>query len=580
MESVNTAKSYLAIEKFALNMGEGASKQSFNVSPGDVLQFDGVNVIVGGMKGPAPTLRTVISFGWIQEIIPGTSQKSAAKGPKAALQIPQQKAPTAHSSQPSEAQQTTRRTISTEEYGKEVGSVRGQRPSESTSTVTSSTTEPSRRTRSVVSEEEKSVSAVRAMTGAASPGKAESLGLMNKVAASAQKEPSAPAQYVQPQTRQRRSVVEDDAVGVDTGRLRRATATQNDTEISGNNNAGQTDEELSPATSAATAKKGRGATALAGSADRRQVVSDQQSVDMVIRSRRATPTQFMDDMTTVSNVQASSDPAALNKDVPIIDGVVASTRKIREHSSESGFTSKVTVGSSGDMVVPKATTSSTDTAVIMGKTASVSASDSSIYDPSNYLGLGTKKDTNVFQPIVANSVPSQAKKAATKPIAAKPAPAAGVKALETSADLDMDFGDEDTTNKGVPMVHDHKGNLVPARKASINRAVLPDEDIVEDDFSSLNDGAENDAPSQSSTSVGDDVVVGTDFLDTLTMGGVPWAKMPHTAKIQYIAGKRVGKRMVGGCNNLSILKLIKEQKGLPPSVLQAAVQRLGELKVR
>lgn len=578
MESLNPNKAYVVKEKFALNMGEGSTRQSFNVSVGDILYFDGINVTVGGLKGPAASLKTVISLGWLVEVKNPAAAKASAKAApaKAALQPPPYLAPTAAASQGISPEQRSRRTVSAEEYGKEVSAVRGNKPSDNSNTVMSSTSESARKGRSLVSEEEKSVSAVRAVTGAASPGKAEALGLTKKASAPAAEKP---VNYIQPGGRQKREVVTDDSQQVDTGRSSRATVAQSTVEINASNSAGEQDIELAPATT--LAKKGKGATSRA-SVSGREITSDQQEVGAVISTRRATAAQNSADMTKVSDAEAKSEPPPM-RTASISDGegqVVAGTRKIREQPSEAGFTSKVSVGPSGDMVVPKATTSATDTAIIMGKTASVSSSDGDIYDPSNYLGLGKKSD--VFQPIVADAPVKKApvtKKIASAPKKEAPAPKVVAPAVEEQPVDDLVFDDGQEAPE-IPMVLDHNGKLVPARKDIKERVVLPDQDVQEEDYSDLNAGLEEQPTSAGAQVVPANEVVPKDYLETLVVGGFPWAKTPHTAKIQYILGKRVGKKTVGGCNNLSILKLIKEQKGLPPSVLQAADQRLEILKAK
>jgi hypothetical protein len=571
MESVNEAKTYIVREKFALNMGEGQSKHSQNVSVGDRLKFDGITVEVGGLRGPAATLRSAITMGWLVE------ETSATPTP-AAQAVPGQLPPTAQASQPAMAQHT-RRALATDDYSREVSSTRSSKPSDNPSTVVTSSTETTRRGRATISEEENSVRAVRASTGAASPGKAAELGLMGKVASEPAPQPVQQQQYMQPPSRSRRSVVTDDATAVETGRALRATAAVNNAEISSKSNAGSTDAELAPATSAPGVRK-KGSTSLSNDG----APVEHQAVQAVISTRRATSAvNTVDDISKVSEREANDYPQGRVAPMPEAQPVVASIRSARSSvTQEAGITSSVSVGAPGVMEVPTAKSSASDTGIIMAKTASVQSSDNSIYDPTNYLGLAGQQPGQVFKPVVASNVPSAAKKpiakqAATQPAAEVQAPVSSNPVTADAAEEEVvDFGTENTVNKDIPMVLDHNGKLVPARKASIARTEIPETDVKEEDYSHMNEGLQDNSPSKN-TKVGDNDVVPANFLDTFMLGGMLWAKVPHTAKIQFISGKRVGKKMVGGCNNLSILRLIKGQKGLQPSVLEAARERLEVL---
>ena len=583
MESINPAKSYLVKEKFALNLGEGANKRSFNVSPGDIIVFDGLNVIYGGIKGEAPSLRTVISFGWIQEIVEQAVQpagKSSAKKSAAQVIVPPPVPPAPKPVDPSWA--GSRRSVSSDEYGKEVKTVRGTAATENPATVVSSST-GSTRNRAIISEEEKSVKAVRAVSGAPTPARAAEMAKTASAQPQAQsaaqpQQEQRQVQYMQPPTRVKRVVVENDEQTVAFAGSRRATPTQYVNEVSARNGAGTTDEEFVSEEFARAGKKGRGATSRAASAAGSQAI-ESQAPAAVIKTRRASAAPIdggFVDMTKVSNadIQAiEKGPVVVSRPIESDEGVVvASTRNVKSYSSEAGFTSKVTVSGSGSMTVPKATTSSSGADVIMSKTASVSASDSSLYDPANYLGL---KSTGAegFSPI---GVATSAKTAST----AQPAQQAAPEAQEGQPS-DIEFGEEGTGAPEIPMVLDHNGKLVPAAKAPTRFQSVGDTDVKEEDYSHLNDeAAPAGEPAVGSTAVASNEVVAPDFLETMQVGGVPWSKLPYQAKIQYINGKRVGNRMVGGCNNLSILSLIIGQKGLPPSVVQAATQRLGALKSR
>lgn len=570
MESENPVKTYLVKEKFALNLGEGANKQSFNVAPGDELQFDGLNVVYKGIKGLATSLRTVITFGWIVEI---TSKETPAAKPsakKAAVVTPPP-TPPQPPKQVDPSYAGSRRTVSSDEYGKEVKNVRNASTIEPASTVVSSTAGATRRT--VISEEEKEVKAVRATSGAPTPARAAE---MAKTAAAAPAQAAAkPVQYMQPNSRVRRAVVQHDEEEVALAGSRRATPTQYTNEVLANNSAGATDEEIVSPEFANQGKKGRGATSRVASASQ---ATESQAPSMVIKSRRAAaaPINNSADMTKVSNADIlalEKGPVAMAPQVDSGEGVVvASTRSVRVHSSEAGMTASVTVSGSGTVSVPKAQSSSTDTGVIMSKTATVSSSDSSIYDPANYLGLAKRQDAG-FTPMGASKTASVAVEAPAAVVEEAPVAAA------EEEPLDLDFGDGTPVVAEPEMVLDHNGKLVPGRKAPTTFQSVSDEDVKEEDYSKLNEeAAPAGEPASSTTVIASNEVVPANFLETLIVGGLPWSKLPYQAKIQYINGKRVGNRMVGGCNNLSILKLISGQRGLPPSVTGAANERIAALK--
>lgn len=523
--AMNTSKTYEVRTRFSLNLGEGPKATSLNVAPGEKLQFDGATVTVRGISGVAPTLVAVIRLGWVREVASSTVEVGDAPELDAPAAVPAQstKVQDNHAQSGDLAAQAGRRTISSEEYGREVASSRiaraGQASANNSSVITSTTSAQQRR--AVVPHEAQ----VRT--------------------ASSTQAPAAPreVQYMQPATRARRSIEVQDHDEVTVGGRVRATSTQNSNLLTGNNDAGANDSEIGSASRSA-----RKATISRGPIEK-------QEVSGVIKGRRATPLQFADDMTKVSAMQASSDPAPIQTSS---DPVVGRVRKTDAITSSGGeMTASVTVSAQGEMTVPAVTFASSGPDIVIGKTASISAENDPLYDPANYLGLA--ESTIGEQP--AQVIESSSPEAGSKDVAPD----------------DLEFGDTTTLGASREML-DHEGKVV--KLATKGTTVLDDTDTAaaaEEDYTNLNDGVE--AGPANISSVTKDEVVPSNYLDTLKVGGMLWAKSPHTAKIAYILGKKGPKGYTGGCENASILLLIGAQAGLPKSVLDAVANRKKELKM-
>lgn len=366
--------------------------------------------------------------------------------------------------------------------------------------------------------------------------------------ASATQQPSAPreVQYMQPATRVRRQVEVQDSEEVSVGSGRsRATSTQSANLLTGSDSTGTSDAEVG--TASRSAKK---ATISKGPIEKQEVAG-------VIKGRRATPLNFADDMTKVSAMQASSDPSPIHSGE---DPLVGKVRKTAATTSNGGeVTVGVTVSSQGDMTVPVATTSASGPDIIMPKAAVISADNDPLYDPANYLGLADSAKAPPAARVVESS-----------------APEATIPGANTDSVDGLDFGEQNTLGAEREMV-DHEGKVVKiAAKAT---TVLDDADTAsasEEDYSNMNDGLE--AGTTGFAAPPSDEVVPSDYLDTLKVGGLLWAKSPHTAKIAFIKGKKTAKGYTGGCMNLSILRLIASQSGLPKSVTDSVAERLAELK--
>lgn len=512
MASAN--KTYEVRTRFSLNLGDGAKSLSLNVAPGEKLQFDGVTVSIRGVSGIAPTMVAVIRLGWVREV---ASDVSDTAGTESAKQEESPSSVFTPQSQPSaQATSTTRRTVSSEEYGREVQSSRiaraGQASSNNSSVITSSTSAQQRR--------------------AVVPHEAQV-----RVASSPQQATPREVQYIQPATRPRRAVEVYDHDEVQTGVARsRATSTQNANLLTGSDSTGVDDSEIG----------------LAGRSSRKSTISrgpiEKQEVSGVIKGRRATPLSFSDDMTKVSASQASSDPAPIHSGDDLVVGSVRKTEATTSNGGEMTITTQVSA--QGDLVVPVATTSPQGPDIIIGKVASVSSQEDDLYDPANYLGLADAAKQTPVTRVVESSSP------------------------EVSDQIE--FGTEGTLGAERTML-DHEGKEV--KVSSKGTTVLGDTDVAaaaEEDYSNLNDGLEK--SQQPINALPSDAVVPADYLDTLKVGGMLWAKSPHTAKIAYIKGKKSGKEYTGGCTNLSVLRLISAQSGLPKSVLDAASERIAELR--
>lgn len=514
MASAN--KTYEVRTRFSLNLGDGAKSLSLNVAPGEKLQFDGVTVSIRGVSGIAPTMVAVIRLGWVREVASDVSDTAGTESAKQEESPSSVFTPQSQPSTQATSTSTTRRTVSSEEYGREVQSSRiaraGQASSNNSSVITSSTSAQQRR--------------------AVVPHEAQV-----RVASSSQQATPREVQYIQPATRPRRAVEVYDHDEVQTGVARsRATSTQNANLLTGSDSTGVDDSEIG----------------LSGRSGRKSTISrgpvEKQEVSGVIKGRRATPLSFSDDMTKVSASQASSDPAPIHSGD---DMVVGSVRKTEATTSNGGeMTVTTQVSAQGDIVVPAATTSAQGPDIIISKVAAVTSPEDDLYDPANYLDLAEAPKQPPVTRIVESSSPETADQ--------------------------IEFGTEDTLGAERTML-DHEGKEV--KVTSKGTTVLGDTDAAaaaEEDYSNLNDGLEK--SQQPVDALPSDAVVPADYLDTLKVGGMLWAKSPHTAKIAYIKGKKSGKGYTGGCTNLSVLRLISAQSGLPKSVLDAAAERVAELR--
>jgi hypothetical protein len=530
---------YTVLTAFIINMGEASSKQSFKVSPGDVIEFDGMNVLFNGVTGPAPTLRAALREGWIS-LAPKTTKSKVSRRDASETGIfaqPQAKAGKAQVPNGLESfdieklgQKMPPATKVAHSSSPEVSvTTRAGKASANTASVQASSPTPTRGY-TVEKEEARSVASVRATSGAASPMKAE---LLKKASVEVQKtapvkaasKASVPAKkptslttaqtvsaFKAPERKRLSIVAGDDAEASQASRRADAAKFEERTLVDDASGAGKGEGEYvemrAKKSGSASAESSDPGVPNPASARIRLKKEEPQVVDAVYKGRRATPAVTDISASELLSATGKEEPKAIRKEASMqridTDGEgnrTFPTRAIKEGASDGIISSKVSV-SGNALKDPTVTFGGSSESIIMGKQASFVKSNDSIYDPDNALGL-------------------------------------------------------------------QSNDLIQKKAVSV---IGPDAaEPEEEDYSALNATDEDEAILAAALAPppppsADTTEVAPDYLDRLVVEGSTWDEAKFYTRVKYISK----------CTNLSILALISGTK-LQPSVRKVLEDRLAVL---
>jgi hypothetical protein len=604
----NPITSYQVHDGFMLNLGEASSRQSFKVIPGDIIKFDGVNVYYGGIKGAAPTLRGAIKEGWLTEVAV-SAKKSVSSAPsrapaKEGISLKKEAAPSRqatgkilleeediaekllgddvstriHSSVPTPvknvggpvAKSTSPSRMPTGKTATDVADLTqklepvakkfhssnphtgvtstddiaksptrsGKSSSNNNGSVQSTPQQTSTRGRTVIREESYSVSAIRAKTGAASPEKAVALGRIASVEAARASSPqSSRAAQNEPVLRSRRPAVvvqeesvssrrasqsssasktlldgTDEKLGVVDPHEVQTVRQTNELQRTGRVSSTSTATASRPVVASATRERdGNGGRSTRNKAGDQAKDAGDQSPSAIYKGRRATPAINFNQIKDRGADEKALTPRPIRSQAEIVDltsssdinggVVVAATRSVKaSRESAGGIVTTTTVGGNSGIANPKATVSSANN-------DSIIMSKKATVIP---------MDNDIYDP-----------------------------------DNFLELEESHVEKKNVSVIDPDSGDIEEEDYSNLNADILNDPEL-----SAAIKGKPPEVP--------ETVEVPDNYLSTVMVGGLPWAKGTINSRTKFINETR----------NLSILALIAKDTTLQPSVRKTVLARL------